>query len=67
MATKDVACATRSESPPLPASLAVGSTLRVKRTCLLALLDVRNACLRFCCTVDFNCVRTPVALRAIVA
>ena len=49
--SKGVACETRS---PLPASLAVESTPRVKRTCLLALLDVRNAispCLRFCCTI----------------
>ena len=50
---KGVACETRSEPPPSPASLAVGSTPRVKRTCLLALMNVRNAtspCLRFCCT-----------------
>ena len=51
--TKGVACETRSEPPPSPASLAVGSTPRAKRTCLLSLLDVRNAislCLHFCCT-----------------
>ena len=50
---KSVACKTRSEPPPSPASLAVGSTPRAKRMCLLALLNVRNAtspCLRFCCT-----------------
>ena len=50
---KGVACETRSEPPPSPASLAVGSTPRAKRKCLLALLNVRNAtspCLRFCCT-----------------
>ena len=50
---KGVACETRSEPPPSPASLAVGSTPRAKRTCLLALMNVRNAtslCLRFCCT-----------------
>ena len=35
----------RSELPPSPASLAVGSTPRVKRTCFLALMNVRNASL----------------------
>ena len=47
---KGVACETRSEPPPSPASLAVGLTPRAKRTCLLALLNVRNAtspCLHF--------------------
>ena len=50
---KGVACKTRSEPLPSPVSLAVGSIPRAKRTCLLALLNVRKAtspCLRFCCT-----------------
>ena len=50
---KGIACETRSEPPPSPASLAVGSTPRAKRMCLLALMNVRNAtspCLCFCCT-----------------
>ena len=50
---KGVAWKTRSEPPPSPASLAVGSTPRAKRTCLLALLNITNAtspCLHFCCT-----------------
>ena len=45
---KGVACETRSEPPPSLASLAVGSTQKAKRMCLLA--DVRNAislCSRF--------------------
>ena len=62
---KGVACETRSESPPSSASLAVGSTPRAKITCLLALMNVRNAtspCLRFCCTnnriiISFLCVQ----------
>ena len=41
--TKGVFCETRSEPPPSPASLAVGSTPRTKRMRLLTLLDVRNA------------------------
>ena len=40
---KGVACETRSVPPPSPVSLVVGSTPRAKRTCLLALLDVKNA------------------------
>ena len=50
---KGVACETRPEPPPSPVSLAVGSTPRAKRMCLLALMNVRNAilpCLHFCCT-----------------
>ena len=50
---KGVACEIRSAPPPSPASLAAGSTPRAKRTCLLALLDVKNAislCSHFCCT-----------------
>ena len=50
---KGVACETRSEPPPSPAFLAVRLTPRAKRTCLLALMNVRNAtspCLRLCCT-----------------
>ena len=60
---KGVASETRSEPPPSPASLAVGSTPRAKRMCLLTLLNVRNAtspCLRFCCTnnriINFTCM-----------
>ena len=47
---KGIACETRSEPPPSPASLAVESTPRANGTCLLTLLNVRNAtspCLRF--------------------
>ena len=54
---KGVACETRSEPPPSPASLAVGLTPRAKRTRLLALLDVRNAtspCSCFCCTNSYS-------------
>ena len=50
---KGVACETRSEPPPSPASMAVGSTPRAKRTCLLTLMIIRNAtspCSHFCCT-----------------
>ena len=49
---KGVACKTRSEPPPSPASMAVGSTPRAKRACLLPLMNVRSAtspCSRFCC------------------
>ena len=59
---KGVACETKSEPPPSLASLAVGSTPRAKRTCLLTLMNVRNAtlpCLHFCCTnnriIIFTC------------
>ena len=63
---KGVACETRSESSPLPTSLAVGSTPRAKILCLLALLDVRNTispCLCVWCTnnrliISFLPVRT---------
>ena len=50
---KGIACETRSEPPPSLASLAVESTPRAKRMCLLALMNVRNTtspCLHFCCT-----------------
>ena len=59
---KGVAFETRSEPPPSPVSMAVGSTPRAKRTCLLALMNVRNVtspCLHFCCTnnriIIFTC------------
>ena len=51
--TKGVACETRSDPPPSPVSMAVQSIPRAKRTCLFALMDVRNATSlysRFCCT-----------------
>ena len=49
---KGLACEKRSEPPPSPVSLVVGSTPRAIRTCLLTLMNVRNAtlpCLHFCC------------------
>ena len=45
---KGVACETRSKPPPLPASLAVGSTPRAKRTRLLDIRNVNSLCLHFC-------------------
>ena len=50
---KNVPCETRLEPPPSLASWDVGLTPKAKRTCLLALLNFRNATslsLRFCCT-----------------
>ena len=43
-----VACKTRSKPPPSPASLAVRSTPRAKRTCLLALLESEMLSRRAC-------------------